>query len=86
MYKRQGIGTPFLLTTDAADGTWDMWFPGQSGCYFVNVNTVKRQWNALLIPQLEVSGIDGITMEYKRAEDVYKRQIFILICPICAFT
>ena len=21
-----GIGTPFLLTTDAADGTWDMWF------------------------------------------------------------
>lgn len=67
-----GIGTPFLLTTDAADGTWDMWFPGQSGCYFVNVNTVKRQWNALLIPQLEVNGIDGITMEYKRADNQWK--------------
>ena len=67
-----GIGTPFLLTTDAADGTWDMWFPGQSGCYFVNFNTVKMQWNALLIPQLEVSGIDGITMEYKRADNQWR--------------
>lgn len=61
-----GIGTPFFITTDSPEGTWDMWFPGQSGCYFVNVNTVQKQWTALWMPTLEVSGIEGITMEYKR--------------------
>lgn len=61
-----GTGTPFFITTNAAEGTWDMWFPGQSGCYFVNVNTVQKQWTALWMPTLEVSGIEGITMEYKR--------------------
>lgn len=61
-----GTGTPFFITTDAPEGTWDMWFPGQSGCYFVNVNTVQKQWTALWMHTLEVSGIEGITMEYKR--------------------
>lgn len=67
-----GVGTPFLLTTDAAEGTWDMWFPGQSGCYFVNVNTTQKQWNALLMPELNVSGIDGISMQYSRADNQWK--------------
>lgn len=67
-----GVGTPFLLTTDAADGTWDMWFPGQTGCYFVNVNTARKQWNALLMPELKVSGIEGISMTYSRADNQWK--------------
>lgn len=67
-----GVGTPFLLTTDAAEGTWDMWFPGQSGCYFVNVNTAQKQWNALLMPELNVSGIEGINMQYSRADNQWK--------------
>ena len=67
-----GVGTPFLLTTDAAEGTWDMWFPGQSGCYFVNVNTAQKQWNALLIPELNVSGIEGINMQYSRTDNQWK--------------
>ncbi len=29
-----GVGTPFLLTTDAAEGTWDMWFPRSVGMLF----------------------------------------------------
>lgn len=58
-------GTPFIITTNAPDGSWDLWFPGQTGCYFVNVNTPQKQWTALWMPTLNVSGIDGITMEYK---------------------
>lgn len=66
--KSGTTGTPFLITTDAPDGTWDLWFPGQSGCYYTNVNTAKKQWNALWMEALQVEGINGgITMEYKRS-------------------
>lgn len=40
--KSGSTATPFFLTTDAAEGTWDLWFPGQSGCYYTNVNTTKN--------------------------------------------
>ena len=57
--KSGSTATPFFLTTDAAEGTWDLWFPGQSGCYYTNVNTTKKLWTALWMPTLNVSGIDG---------------------------
>lgn len=69
--------TPFFLTTDAAEGTWDLWFPGQSGCYYTNVNTTKKLWTALWMPTLNVSGIDGgITMEYKRDQESMAGHIY----------
>ena len=71
--KSGSTATPFFLTTDAAEGTWDLWFPGQSGCYYTNVNTTKKLWTALWMPTLNVSGIDGgITMEYKRDKNQWQ--------------
>lgn len=51
-------GTPFLMS--AEDTHWNCWFPGQGGCYYVDVNTNKKVWSALYIPSLTVSGdIEG---------------------------
>ncbi|MDP4277030.1 MAG: DUF5114 domain-containing protein [Bacteroidota bacterium] len=50
-------GTAFLLSSenDAAK-RWNCWFPGIGGCYYTTVNTVTKQWSALLLPALTVSG------------------------------
>ena len=47
-------GTAFVLSSD--DGSWSCWFPGVSGCYYVDFNTNKKVWSALSIPSLTVSG------------------------------
>jgi hypothetical protein len=51
------IGTPFLLSSeDDAAKRWNFWFPGLGGCYYVDVNTSRKVWSALLIPSLTLSG------------------------------
>lgn len=54
-------GDAFLLSSsEVADERWNLWFPGIGGCYYVDVNTNKKIWSALLIPALTVSGdIEG---------------------------
>ena len=52
-------GSAFLISSE--DTQWNLWFPGQSGCYYVDLNTSKKQWSSLYIPTLKVSG--GITGE-----------------------
>jgi hypothetical protein len=47
-------GTAFV--TSSEDGSWNCWFPGQGGCYYVDFNTNKQAWSALWIPTLTVSG------------------------------
>lgn len=47
-------GSAFLISSE--DSKWNFWFPGVGGCYFVEVNTVKKEWSALLVPTLNVSG------------------------------
>lgn len=69
-----GDGITFGITTEVteAENGWDMWFPGVSGCYFVNVNTEKKFWNALLLPELTLTGIEGATAEYSRGDGQWK--------------
>lgn len=69
-----GDGITFGITTEVteAENGWDMWFPGMSGCYFVNVNTEKKFWNALLLPELTLTGIEGATAEYSRGDGQWK--------------
>lgn len=57
-------GTPFVASS--ASGSWNFWFPGVSGCYYVDVNTTKKQWSALLIPALTVSGDISGDMTFDR--------------------
>ncbi|MDR0865143.1 MAG: DUF5114 domain-containing protein [Candidatus Symbiothrix sp.] len=46
-------GSAFLISS--AD-PWNFWFPGTAGCYYVNINTAAKEWSALLLPVLTVSG------------------------------
>lgn len=61
------VGTAFTLSSeDDADKRWNFWFPGLSGCYYVDVNTNTQLWSALYIPSLNVDGgIEG-TMTFDR--------------------
>ena len=50
-------GTPFLLSSEEdASKRWNCWFPGIGGCYYVDFNTNRKFWSALLIPTLTLSG------------------------------
>lgn len=43
-----------------APTAWKIWFPEISGCYYTTVDVNKRQWSALLVDNLHVSGdIEG---------------------------
>ncbi len=62
-YMQEGDGT--VWGNSATDGTfylssgedkWNCWFPESGGCYYTIINTVKKQWSALYIPVLTVSG------------------------------
>lgn len=57
-------GTPFLISSE--DTKWNFWFPGISGCYYVDVNTNKKVWSALLISALNVSGDITAEMTFDR--------------------
>lgn len=55
----------FLLSSD--DSKWNFWFPGHSGCYYVDVNTNKKVWSALYIPSVTVSGDVAGEMAFDRS-------------------
>ena len=57
-------GTPFALSS--ASSCWNFWFPGQSGCYYVTVDTKKKEWSSLFLPNLTVSGDISGTMTFDR--------------------
>lgn len=57
-------GTAFLLSSDAA--AWNCWFPGVTGCYFVEFDTNKKTWSSLLLPTLTVSGDIEAEMAFDR--------------------
>lgn len=59
-----GGGKPFVLSSN--DAHWNFWFPGQAGCYYVVVNTIRQEWSALYIPSLTVSGDITGEMTYDR--------------------
>jgi hypothetical protein len=57
-------GSPFVISSET--GCWNFWFPGQSGCYYVNVNTNNKIWSALMLPVLTVSGDLSAEMTFDR--------------------
>lgn len=60
-------GNPFLLTAENdADKRWNLWFPGTTGCYFTTMNTISKQWTAVLLPSLTVSGDIQAEMTFDR--------------------
>lgn len=60
-------GTPFLLSSENdSEKRWNFWFPGITGCYFTEVNTISKRWSALLLPTLTVSGDIEADMTFDR--------------------
>lgn len=60
-------GRPFEISSDGSK--WNLWFPGQEGCYYTVVNTNTRRWSALWIPSLTVTGGISGEMAYMRKEN-----------------
>lgn len=65
-------GTPFVLSSeDDADKRWNCWFPGIGGCYYVDFNTNDKEWSALLISSLSVSGDVSGDMTFDRPNNTW---------------
>lgn len=47
----------------------NMWFPEHKGCYYVNVNTVNKTWDALYISSLNVNGLTDSPIEFTLDND-----------------
>ncbi|MEA5129388.1 MAG: DUF5114 domain-containing protein [Proteiniphilum sp.] len=47
-------GSAFLASSE--EGSWNFWYPEPGGCYYTEVNTVRKRWSAIYLPALEVSG------------------------------
>ncbi len=47
-------GSAFLASSE--ENSWNFWYPEPGGCYYTEVNTVRKRWSAIYLPALEVSG------------------------------
>lgn len=74
-YLEEGDGTLWgndattgaAFEASSASGSWNFWFPGNSGCYYTIVNTQKKQWSALYLPSMTVSGDISGNMTYDKS-------------------
>ena len=57
-----GGGKAFAISSN--NQHWNFWFPAPTGCYYTIVNTGSREWSALYIPSLAVSGDISGEMTY----------------------
>jgi len=57
-------GQSFVLSSTS--DSWNCWFPEPAGCYYVNMDTKNKQWSALYLPILTVSGDISGDMTFDR--------------------
>jgi len=57
-------GAPFALSS--ASDSWNCWFPGQGGCYYVTMDTKKKEWSSLFLSNLTVGGDISGDMTFDR--------------------
>ena len=51
------IGTAFLMGSSATGlDIWNFWYPEYAGCYYTVANTQTKEWTALLVQELNISG------------------------------
>ncbi len=60
-------GKEFLITNNTG-AQWNLWFPGQGGCYYTTINTKSKQWSATHMPSLTVSGDVTGNMTFVKSE------------------
>jgi len=57
-------GTEFMLSS--GEDSWNCWFPGISGCYYVVMDVNEKLWSSLLVTNLNVSGDINAEMTFDR--------------------
>ncbi len=68
LWGNDGVAeTPFLLSSDETT-QYNMWYPGQTGCYYTTLNTNTKEWTATYIPTLNVSGSSTGQMTFNQNE------------------
>ncbi len=58
-------GNAFALSSETGN-QWNMWYPGQGGCYYTTLSTTAKVWTATYMPSLSVSGDVTATMTFDR--------------------
>lgn len=57
-------GSPFQASSE--EDSWNFWYPEPGGCYYTEVNTVRKRWSAVYLPALEVRGDISGEMTFDR--------------------
>jgi|AGTN01.1.fsa_nt_gi hypothetical protein len=57
-------GSSFQASSE--EDSWNFWFPEPGGCYYTEVNTMRKRWSAVYLPALEVSGDISGEMTFDR--------------------
>lgn len=54
---------------------WNCWFPDPTGCYYVTVDVVQKEWTAVSLPALAISGAVTADMKYSSSTNAWKAVI-----------
>ena len=66
------IGTAFLMGSSATGlDIWNFWYPEYAGCYYTVANTQTKEWTALLVQELNISGDLTGSMTFNRVSNTW---------------
>ncbi|MCD7937670.1 MAG: DUF5114 domain-containing protein [Tannerellaceae bacterium] len=70
-YLMEGDGTIWgenaeMFEISTASNIWNLWFPSPAGSYYVIIDTPAKEWSALYLPELTVSGDIAGEMTFDR--------------------
>jgi starch-binding outer membrane protein SusE/F len=62
-------GTAFRLSN--ASNMWNAWFPGNNGCYYLNMSTITNEWSATLLPEITVGGDVSASLSFSTSQKLW---------------
>lgn len=71
-----GVDGKAFYASSAAD-SWNFWFPGESGSYYVTVDTNEGWWSALHLDNLTVTGDASGEMTFNRSANQWTMPISV---------
>ena len=63
IWGNYGVDGHAFEISDSGDA-WNCWFPEPSGCYYVTANMITKEWTAISVPTLAISGAVTTDMKY----------------------
>lgn len=74
VWGNYGVANHEFELSDSGDA-WNCWFPEPAGCYFVTVDVVAKEWTAVSLPALAISGAVTADMKYSSASNTWKATV-----------